>query len=67
MKYNIKPTEEKKAVLGLPHKGRSSEFVFSALQSRPKEIRKKEVSIQQTRKEKLGIIKFKTISHQFGP
>jgi hypothetical protein len=40
MKYNINPTEEKEVVLGLPHKGRSSEFVFSALQSRPKDIRK---------------------------
>lgn len=35
MKYNITPNKEKEVVLGIPHKGRSSEFVFSALQRRP--------------------------------
>lgn len=34
--------KEKEAVLSIPHKGRSSELV--ALQSRPREIRKKYVS-----------------------
>lgn len=35
------PNKEKEAILGIPHKGRSSEFVFTPLQSRPKEIFKK--------------------------
>lgn len=52
MKYSIMPNKEKEAVLGIPHKGRSSEFVFTPLQSRPKEITKKQVSYSSKKETK---------------